>query len=474
MKLRKWQSECINKALDKYSKGQKHFLALATPGAGKTIMSSELSRRLLQQDKIDFIFCFSPSRIVAYDFSQSLEKSINARFDGLIGAKGCTKTYQAMQYLEHSFWSILNTHRVFVIFDEIHHCAGSTVNNANTWGRAIIERIKNSAEYSVALTGTPWRSDASPVVLSKYCGTTGKIQCDYIYGLKEAINDNVCRIPQVIAMDNSQITLKEKGKTQEFISFSDLLLKSGLPYSRVVQNEIVIEQMLARANFKLEQLRAVNDNSAGLIVASSISHAWKIHSILSKLLGEEAIVVTSDDDKPNEAIRQFRIGKEKWVISVGMISEGTNIPRLQLCCLLTNVTTEIYFRQILGRILRVTDKVNQEAIMFMPAEPMLMEFAKNLAQDIPGTVPVVKVEPTTYSLDLESDDNPIPEEEYNIQDNLLTSDIEFDCSKAFIRPPEMTQMSDKALISCELSDNYEKELGIYGRFKQEILEIRDF
>ena len=105
---------------------------------------------------------------------------------------------------------------------------------------------------------------------------------------------------------------------------------------------------------------------------------------------------------------------------------------------------------------------------------MLMEFAKNLAQDIPSTVPIVKVETTTNSVDLEGDDNPISEAENDIKDSLLTSDNDLDCSKAFLQPSEITQVSDKHLIQCDLSDNYERELGIYGRFKQEILEIRDF
>lgn len=473
MKLRKWQSECINKALDKYSKGQKHFLALATPGAGKTIMSSELSRRLLEQDKIDFVFCFSPSKIVAYDFGQSLEKSINARFDGLIGAKGCSKTYQAMQYLDHSFWNILNTHRVFVIFDEIHHCSGSTVDNANTWGRAIIEKIKNCAEYSIALTGTPWRSDASPVALSKYCDITRKIKCDYVYGLKEAIHDKVCRVPQLIALDNDNITLTKKDKTQHFKSFVNLLMESDLPYSKVVQNEIVIKQIIIKANFQLERLRLFNSNSAGLIVTSSISHAWQVHAVLRKVLSEDALVVTSDDDKPSEAIRQFRKGNDKWVISVGMISESTNIPRLQVCCLLTNVTTELYFRQILGRLLRVTNKPNQEAIMLMPAEPLFMEFAKNIIQDIPDSVPIVKVETVSDSVSLESEVSIVQKSDDYCEELTLNSYNDADMHTIFFSPSEVYK-SDMQLKQSLLSDTYERELGVFGRFKQETLEIQDF
>ena len=75
-----------------------------------------------------------------------------------------------------------------------------------------------------------------------------------------------------------------------------------------------------------------------------------------------------------------------------MISEGTNIPRLQVCCHLTNIKTEMHFRQILGRILRMTDAQNQEAIMYMPAEPKLLEYANRVKQDVPFEADIVKFE----------------------------------------------------------------------------------
>ena len=84
MKLRKWQASCINKALKQYSSGNNHFLALATPGAGKTLMASELADQLLKNNLIDLIICFSPSSIVSQDFSQSLQLRINERFDQML------------------------------------------------------------------------------------------------------------------------------------------------------------------------------------------------------------------------------------------------------------------------------------------------------------------------------------------------------------------------------------------------------
>ncbi|MGO1190753.1 DEAD/DEAH box helicase family protein [Vibrio casei] len=83
MKLRVWQSKCINLAFNKYLNGQKHFLALATPGAGKTVMASELANQMLVNKHIDLVICFAPASIVANDFCDSLQLITKERFESL-------------------------------------------------------------------------------------------------------------------------------------------------------------------------------------------------------------------------------------------------------------------------------------------------------------------------------------------------------------------------------------------------------
>ncbi len=392
MKLRQWQISCINKALKQYSNGNSHFLALATPGAGKTLMASELANQLLKKDLIDLVICFSPSSIVSQDFSQSLQLRINERFDGLLGAKGHSLTYQSLQHLDKDFWQLFNRYRVFVIFDEIHHCAGSTIDNANAWGEQIILNIQDKAKYTLALTGTPWRSDAAPIVLSTYMHPSNKISCDYVYGLAEAIQDSVCRIPQIIAVDNNNISVVDVDETKTFTSFKCLLSQSIIPYQEIIENEKVIKYVISSAQRKLSSIRAKNSDAAGLIIASSIKHAKQISALMKACFNEDAVVVTYRENEPTNIIQQFRHAETNWIISVGMISEGTNIPRLQVCCHLTNIKTEMHFRQILGRILRMTGSKNQEAVMYMPAEPKLLEYAYRVKQDVPFEADVVKFE----------------------------------------------------------------------------------
>ncbi|MDN3474456.1 DEAD/DEAH box helicase family protein [Pseudoalteromonas sp. APC 3355] len=475
MKLRNWQSECIHFAISKY-KSLKHFLALATPGAGKTVMASVLAKLMYDQGDIDLVLCFSPSSIVAHDFSEALGEQFDAHFDGTIGALGNSFTYQALGTLDNKVWRLFEKYRVFVIFDEIHHCAGSNIKDANAWGKPIITTIKEKAAYTIALTGTPWRSDALPIALAEYCNESEQIQCDYVYGLKQAITDNVCRIPQVVALDNDQITVVEGSETSHFTSFLELLSQSIIPYSEIVTNTSVIEQLLIHSSHKLNKLRCFNKEAGGLIVASSIAHAWQIQLIMKQAIGESALVVTSDEGNANGLIRSFRFSQDKWIISVGMISEGTNIPRLQVCCYLSNVKTEMNYRQVMGRLLRITNAPNQQAFLFMPAEPKLVEYAYRVAQDIPDELAKVKFAQMDEEIITEAH-HALDDADIGIDDEIST-DIE--AAKAIISIGDTLMHTEESptsftdLLPSEIAISTDKIMGIFGKFNHKELEIDGF
>jgi len=466
MKLRKWQAECVDLAFRKYASNQPHFLGLATPGAGKTTMAAELAVRLLNAGLIDFVLCFSPSTITAENIRNTLEERTNKPFHGLIGATGGSFTYQGMPSLNSETWTLLKSHRVFVIFDEIHHCSGTTPENANVWGEEIITNIKHQAAYTLALTGTPWRSDNTPIALAEYSYPDNRIACDYVYGLADAIKDKVCRVPQIIVTDNNDITIQENDKNVEvFGSFSELLEETSCPYQKVIENETVMRHIITQANNKLTQIRQINPSAGGLVVASSVEHAVRMLNILRNELNESAVIATYKESEPTTIINDFKMSSTPWIVSVGMISEGTDIPRLQVCCHLTNIKTELHFRQILGRPLRITDSPNQEAYLFMPAEQKLIDYALRVEEDIPDENAVVRFEKSK---------GPI-----SIKNSLDTESTEFEESSPVDHTLECgNEITSQPVVSLQpknvpsvLTQVYEATLNVYGQFRQEILAV---
>lgn len=451
MLLRQWQSECIAKAISKYKSGHSHFLCLATPGAGKTVMASSLAKSLLTQNKIDLIICFSPSVTVANDFKSELECIIGKRFDGNLGSIGRSLTYQAMLSLKEEFWQLFDEYRVFVIFDEIHHCAGNTLETSNAWGEQIHTRIQGKATHTLALTGTPWRSNASPISLANY-QTNSSIHCDYSYGLSQAIRDNVCRSPVVTLIDNDQITVTKGEKRSHFNSLKEFTANAKTSYQNLVTCNELITYVLQQANNRLSQLRRYNPAAGGLIVTSSTTHALQVHQILTDQFGEQAYIATYVQENAQTIIKKFKHNTEKWIISVGMISEGTNIPRLQVCCHLTRVKTELYFRQVLGRILRADNGRNKKGYLYMPAEPSLSEYAERLNEDIPSTC----------SIRCESIPSLNGEKSYSERDTTIPLNTDINLNEDHF----VLNFENSNLHSTDLGQNYEAALDIFGRFNK--------
>lgn len=386
--LRRWQVECKEKALSVFD-NQSHFLCHATPGAGKTVMVASVAKALFQQDKIDFVVCFSPSRAVAHGVALTFSQILGKSFNGQIGAAGGSYTYQSMDTLPEELWQVLREHRVLVVLDEIHHCSGVVWENSligNSWGRTILDKIQGKARYTMALSGTPWRTDDSPIVLSHYTTCNGQISCDYEYGLRQAVSDGVCRAPKIVLTDNREISIRSgESGCKTFASISESLQNEHITYPDFLFRDEVIDQILSEASARLTSIREHTPWAGGLVVAASVAHAEQIAKRLS-MIEQHPIIVTYQTLEAQRIISNFKTSSDRWIISVGMISEGTDIPRLQVCCHLSRVRTELHFRQVLGRILRrqQTDPANTSAWLYVLAEPNLAEFAHRIGEDLPG------------------------------------------------------------------------------------------
>ncbi len=389
--LRDWQRHCLETAL-KHFLSTPHFFCQATPGAGKTRMAAELARSLFEQDKIDLVICFAPSCQVVDGFRSTFSATLGRRLDGLIGAVGAAFTYQAMDYRDEAFWQLLDDFRVFAVFDEIHHCAGHDPLLSNTWGQKILQRIQDRAAFTLALSGTPWRSDNLAIVLARYSSAEGRLICDYRYSLREAIADKVCRSPRIILLDNQEVQLTEELESESsvrlFPSIAQLLRESPVTYQDLLRHNDVIDHLLHLANQKLDEVRQIKPDAAGLVVATDVDHAHQIAKSLESK-GEACQVVTNQTPSAQQAINKFRHSKCRWIVAVGMISEGTDIPRLQVCCYLSRIRTELHYRQVLGRVLRRIGELDDQAWLFMLAEPTLADFAERIADDLPHDLAVL-------------------------------------------------------------------------------------
>lgn len=389
--LRKWQAECSERAMQKYQSNNKSFFCQATPGAGKTVLAATVASRLLQEGMADLVLCFSPSLAVSDGIKRTFSQAINCTFNGGLGSIGQSLTYQSIQFLSDEFWLTLRNYRVFVVFDEIHHCSGTNVENANVWGQQLLTKIQGLAAYTLAMSGTPWRSDSLPITMGEYSDPDGELLVDYQYTLKQAIADKVCRAPKLVLVDNEHLAVTSDEKVEVFSSILEMIKETNTSYQSVIHNQEAMEYLLGLGCKKLAEIRSQLPSAGGLVVAASVQHAQAIQKILFQKYAQTASIVTYRHEEPLVEIERYRQSNVQWIVSIGMISEGTDIPRLQVCCHMSSVKTELYFRQVLGRILRVNDALNQQAWLFTFAEQSLIEFSERIEQDIPESCMFAKM-----------------------------------------------------------------------------------
>jgi superfamily II DNA or RNA helicase len=147
-----------------------------------------------------------------------------------------------------------------------------------------------------------------------------------------------------------------------------------------------------------------------------------------------------------------------------MISEGTDIPRLQVCCHLSRIKTELHFRQVLGRVLRVSRAKNQEAFLYMPAEPTLVDYAERVAEHIPPGHEIVTFNKIEKSISVSNKNGHLFE-----TGSLNTSELALEETDSLVDQSNSEVESIKTTNS--LSQSYEASLNVFGRFYQEVMNL---
>ncbi|MCB5160354.1 DEAD/DEAH box helicase [Marinomonas algarum] len=390
LSLRTWQKNCLSKALEVYQRGQQNFMCVAAPGAGKTRFSASLAKSLLDDNHIDFVLCFAPSVSVQNSIQETFSNVLNDRFDGRIGAKGLVITYQGIQYSYKDLAYVIKNYRILIISDEIHHCASGANSISNQWGHLLVSLISKGNPLTLTLSGTPWRSDSTKIALQSYSGEPQELDTDFVYGLGDAVRDKVCRRPSLILLDNGSIDIQKDSETYKFSSIREAINAEKLKYGELLTNQDSLSHLLIFSHKELIRIREKHPCAAGLVVASSINQARRISQFITTTFGESSIVVSYDQIDAHENIRDFQSSEIDWIVSIGMVSEGTDIPRLQVCAYLSNIRTELYFRQVLGRILRINQKTDEPCSMIAFAEPTLVEYSRRINQDLPEDSMIIK------------------------------------------------------------------------------------
>ncbi|MEO7446905.1 MAG: DEAD/DEAH box helicase [Humibacillus sp.] len=382
-KLRAWQQE----ALDRYlAASPRDFLAVATPGAGKTTYALRVATELLSAGVVQRVTVVAPTEHLKTQWADAAARvgiSLDPKFSNSVGRHsedyhGVAVTYAQVASRPGLHRELTTARRTLVILDEVHHGG-----DAKSWGDAIREAFE-PATRRLSLTGTPFRSDTSPIPFVTYeLDAEGTLlsSSDYTYGYAEALRDGVVRPVLFMAYGGSMRWRTKAGDELE----ADL----GTPMTRDMVAHAWrtaldpkgewIPAVLAAADRRLTEVRRHVADAGGLVIASNQTQARAYAALLRALTGQAPTVVLSDDAGSSKRIEAFGAGDDRWMVAVRMVSEGVDVPRLAVGVYATSTSTPLFFAQAVGRFVRARRR-GETASVFLPSVPVVLDHAARLEE----------------------------------------------------------------------------------------------
>ncbi|MBG6181734.1 superfamily II DNA or RNA helicase [Arthrobacter sp. CAN_A1] len=381
-KLRQWQEQALAKY---FSTGPQDFLAVATPGAGKTTFALRVATELVERGTINRITIVAPTDHLKRQWADAAARiglAIDPNFRNADGRHGQGFIGVAVTYAQVASKPMLHrakteAARTLVILDEIHHGG-----DALSWGDGIREAFE-PATRRLALTGTPFRSDTAAIPFVEYAADADGIRrskSDYTYGYGEALRDHVVR-PVIFMAYSGQMRWRTSAGEEMAASLGESAVTKDITAHawRTALNPTGewIPAVLAAADKRLSEVRRTVADAGGMVIATDHDDARAYAGLLKRITGESPTVILSDDAKASEKIEEYSAGDKRWMVAVRMVSEGVDVPRLAVGVYATSTATPLFFAQAVGRFVRARRR-GETASVFLPSVPTLMILANQL------------------------------------------------------------------------------------------------
>lgn len=383
--LREWQRRALTRYL---ATRPRDFMAVATPGAGKTAFGLRVAAELLADRTIESVLVVTPTEHLKHQWAAAAGSAgipLDPEFrnaDGTTSSdyRGVAVTYA--QVAAHPTLHRVRTERrkTLVILDEVHHTG-----DAKSWGDAIREAC-TPAVRRLTLTGTPFRSDDNPIPFVNYepdADGALRSKADHSYNYSDALRDGVVRPVIFLAYSGEARWRTNAGDEFTARLGEPLTAEQTTRAWRTALDPAGewIPSVLQAADTRLTHLREGGmPDAGGLVIASDQTTAKAYAKTLARISGTEPVVVLSDEPKSSERIARFADSHERWMVAVRMVSEGVDVPRLAVGVYATSASTPLFFAQVVGRFVRAR-RAGETASIFLPSVPVLLELASQLESE---------------------------------------------------------------------------------------------
>jgi superfamily II DNA or RNA helicase len=453
-KLRQWQDAAGDQAVKRFASGAKVFVTEACTGAGKTLHGCDVMRRLCDMSIADLVIIVTPSTATRKGWIEKLQEAGFAATDNpdyftITDFDALVITYGAFAKLDTALFGSTGARPIYngiaAVFDEYHHGE-----NDASWG-LVIAQIAQRSKASLFLSGTPWRSNGRIAVLDEHLNMDGqpyyqgdRVKADYAYTYAEDLakrGDDRGTVVVRFAFHDSTFTNPDTGQTERLINphlgqmseedrelwiekamASDVRIgkhvrTQGTVADYTISGNSLVRRMLNEGLAKLQEHRALSGHGVPvlLIVAQSIKEAKAIYSYVQDVLTisarpVRAALIVSDKESASHEItsaqEKCKGGLLDVIVSVGMVSEGVDIPQIKGVVFLSAIMTALYIIQVIGRLLRrikINDRYIDSSVHHLPgffiapAAPKLCAIAYRIEQEIYEAAPSFHADPSGKS-----------------------------------------------------------------------------
>lgn len=378
VKLRPWQHAAL---LAFAESANPDFLAVATPGAGKTTFALAALRTALAA-RATRVVVVAPTAHLKVQWATAaagLQLHLDPAWSPADGAlpedmHGVVTTYQQVAMSAPALRAVARG--ALVVLDEVHHAG-----EEQAWGESLRMAFDGAARR-LSLSGTPFRSDTRAIPFIRY--ETDEAVPDFEYGYDDALRDGRVVRPIYFPRLGGAMEWTAADGNLQSATFDDPLT-TNLANQRL-RTALSIEgdwlpSVLGEAVDRLTEIRRSHSDAGGLVIATDQDHARGIAALLRSRFGTTAVVVTSDDPTSSARISAFADSQTEWLVAVRMVSEGVDIPRLRVGVFATTTTTDLFFRQAVGRFVRWMPGIrDQRAWLYLPDDPRLRVRSAEIAQ----------------------------------------------------------------------------------------------
>lgn len=437
--LRKWQKEAQAKCLSHFGDGKRVWVQESVTGGGKTFFAEDTATHLYQSKVVDLIIVVVPSIGILTGWLNAFKGILNATAGPSYQSdtQVWVTTYAGYRAIGNALAS-RSTIGYLLIVDEYHHAEREA-----QWGQAV-EVLSKGAKHILMLSGTPWRTQGTIALLEKernidgrpYYSENGTIEPDHFYRYATDLKETETRatVPVYFEFEPAESIDKETGEiyrlpldTDDWWQLADERCKEPLgkyvsitskkmPRNALLDGKEMHRNLIAKGLKLLEKSRQEIEKACGIsevsimhIACSCVADARSIEDyIIAAFPWISVETIVSEDagsakriEEIQRACRQASHDRPDVIISVGMISEGVDIPAIKVTVYFNKILTLLYLTQLIGRGQRrirldklVENRINNgyadkddlidetSSYFLAPAHPYIIWMARQVEEDI--------------------------------------------------------------------------------------------